>query len=98
MTYAPAKFEATVSNGWWGNAFTRNIMSIALYIMWHMYLQSLKSLRQMVKELHLQENTLFDLDIKVNVKGVKGTRNAAQYHRHHMTYAPAKFDVATPHG
>ena len=65
-----------------------------------MYLQSLKLLRPTVMEMHLQENTLFDLDTKVKVKVVKGTRNVAQYvyPRHHVTYAPAKFDVATSHG
>ena len=50
----------------------------------------------MVKEMHYQENTLFDLDRKG--KGVKVTRNVAQYPLHHVTYAPAKFDVATSHG
>ena len=44
-------------------------------------------LHPMVKEkMHLQENTLFDLDI-----GVKVTQNVAQYPRHHVTYEPAKF-------
>ena len=48
----------------------------------------------MVKEkMHLQENTLFDLDL-----GVKVTLNVAQYPRHHVTYAPAKFDIATFQG
>ena len=47
----------------------------------------------MVKEMHLQENTLFDLDPKVKV-----AQNVAQYSQHHVTYAPAKFDVATSHG
>ena len=37
----------------------------------HLYLQSLKLLQQMVKEMHLQVNTLFDLDPKI--KGVKVT-------------------------
>ena len=37
--------------------------------------------------MHLQEITLFDLDLGV-------TLNVAQYPRHHVTYAPAKFDVA----
>ena len=98
MTYAPAKFEAAMSNGVGGIAFIRNIWfdlvtwSIALYIMWPMYLQSVKLLRQMVKEMHYQENMLFDLDPKV--KGVKVTRNVAQYPGHHVTYVPAKFDVA----
>ena len=50
----------------------------------------------MVKEMHYQVNTLFDLDPKV--KGVKFTGNVAQYPPHHVTYAPAKFDVATSHG
>ena len=70
--------------------------SIALYIMWPMYRQSLKLLWPMVKEMHLQDNTLFNLDPKV--KGVKVTWYVAQYPRHHVTYAPAKFDVATSHG
>ena len=43
--------------------------------------------------MHLQENTLFDLDL-----GVKVTQNVAKYPRHHVTYAPAKFDIATSHG
>ena len=60
-----------------------------------MYLQSLKLLHLMVKEL-LQENTLFDLDTKF--KGVKVTLNVAKYPRPHVTYAPAKFDVVTSHG
>ena len=47
----------------------------------------------MVKEMHYQENTLFDLDPKAKV-----TQNVAQYPRHHVTYAPAKFDIATSHG
>ena len=40
------------------------------------------------EKMHLQENTLFDLEVKV-------TLNVAQYPRHHVTYAPAKFDIAT---
>ena len=50
----------------------------------------------MVKEMHYQENTLFDLD--PNVKGFKVTQYVAQYHRFHVTYTPATFDVATSHG
>ena len=50
----------------------------------------------MVKEMHYQKNTLFDLDPKV--KGVKVTQNVAQYPRHPVPYEPAKFDVATSHG
>ena len=45
----------------------------------------------MVKEeMHLQENTLYYLDLVVKV-----TQNVAQYPPNHMTYAPAKFGVAT---
>ena len=40
--------------------------------------------------MHFKENTLFDLDL-----GIKVTPNVAQYSRHHVTYAPAKFDIAT---
>ena len=58
-----------------------------------MHLQSLKLLWPMVKEMHLQEKTLLNLDPKVKV-----TQNVALYPRHHVTYAPAKFDVATSHG
>ena len=50
----------------------------------------------MVKKMHLKENTLFDLDPKVKV--FKVTQNVAQYPGHHVSYAPAKFDVATSHG
>ena len=38
--------------------------------------------------MHLQENTLFDLDRK-------DTQNVVQYPLNHMTYAPAKFEVAS---
>ena len=59
----------------------------------------LKLLQTMVKEMHYQENTLFDLDPNIpKVKGVKVTRNVAQYSGNNVTYAPAKFDVATSHG
>ena len=45
----------------------------------------------MIKEmLHLQENTLHDLDLVVKV-----TQNVVQCPSNHMTYAPAKFEVVT---
>ena len=45
----------------------------------------------MVKEeMHLQENTLYDLDLVV-----KATQNVVQYPPNYITYAPAKFEVAT---
>ena len=40
--------------------------------------------------MHIQENTLFDLDLQVKVK-----RNVAQCPLHHVTYAPTKFEVVT---
>ena len=61
-----------------------------------MYLQSLKLLLPMVKDMHYQENTLYDLDCKV--KGVKVARNVAKYPPVHVTYAPATFDIATSNG
>ena len=48
-----------------------------------MYLQSLKLLRPMVKEMHLQENTLFDLD-----PGSRGSRS------HKML--PSTLDIMRP--
>ena len=39
--------------------------------------------------MHLQESMLYDLAL-----GVKVTQNVAQYPPHHVTYAPAKFEVA----
>ena len=51
-------------------------------------------LHPMVKEkLHLQENTLFELDL-----GVKVTQNVAQCPLHHVTYAPTEFKVTTSKG
>ena len=38
--------------------------------------------------MHLQENTVYDLDL-----GVKVTQNITQYSLHHVTYAHAKFEV-----
>ena len=41
--------------------------------------------------MHLQENTLYDLEIKV-------TQNVEQYHPYHVTYAPANFEAAMSNG
>ena len=41
--------------------------------------------------MHLQENTLFDLWIKV-------TQNDAHCPLHHVTYAPTEFEVTTSNG
>ena len=43
--------------------------------------------------MHLQENIFFDIDL-----GVKVTRNIAQFPLHKVTYASAKFEVATFNG
>ena len=65
-----------------------------LDIMWPMYRQNLKLLLWKVyEEMHLQENTLFDL-----WPGVKVTRNITKYPLHHVIYAPTKFEVATSNG
>ena len=153
MTYAPAKFEAAMSNSLRGNALTRNIcltlifgsrshkhcplhhviyvtakfevatanglwdallrkihymtltpmsrgsrshkmLTSTLDFMWPMHQQSFMLLHPMVKEkMHLQENTLFELDL-----GDKVTQNVAQYPQHYVIYAQAKFDIDTSHG
>ena len=43
--------------------------------------------------MHLQEITLFDLDL-----GVKVTQNVAQYPLHHVTFLGTKFKVAMSNG
>ena len=43
-----------------------------------------------LEKMHLQESTLFDLDLQVNV-----TLNVAQCPLHHVTYAPTEFEVTT---
>ena len=73
-----------MSNGLGGNAFTRNIgFDIDPRSRSHEALPStscdlctcsLKLLRPIVKEMHYQENTLYDLES--NDEGVKVTRNA----------------------
>ena len=40
--------------------------------------------------MHFQEKTFYDPDLVVKV-----TQNVVQYPFNHMTYAPAKFEVAT---
>ena len=40
--------------------------------------------------MHLNENTLFDLALRVKV-----TQDVAQYPLYHMTYSDTKFEVAT---
>ena len=55
-----------------------------------MQLQSLKLLPLTVQEeMHLRENTLFDLDF-----GVKVIQDVAQCPLHHVTYSYTKFKVA----
>ena len=58
-----------------------------------MHLQSLMLLRLMVKEMHLQKDTVFNLDLRINV-----TRDVAKNPLHHVSYAHAKFEVATSNG
>ena len=66
----------------------------AFDIMCLMHQQSLILLHPMVKEkMHLQEITLFDIDLRVKV-----TRNVAQCPLHYLTYAPTEFEVTTSKG
>ena len=59
-----------------------------------MHLPNLKLLHPTVKEkMDLQESKLYDLEF-----GVKVTKNVAQYHPHHVTYAPVNFEVAMSKG
>ena len=54
-----------------------------------MQLQSLRLLPLTVsEEMHLNGNTVFDLDL-----GVKVTQDIAQYPLHHVTYSDTKFEV-----
>ena len=41
----------------------------------------------------LHKNKLFYLEF-----GAKVTQNVAQYHLHHVTYAPSKFEIARSSG
>ena len=52
---------------------------------WSCYVQQFR------RRLHVQECTLYDLDL-----GVKVIQGVAQYPPHHVTYAPAKVEVAMP--
>ena len=66
-----------------------------LDILWPMYLQSLKLklLRSKVKEMQYQEGTLL-----LYLRVVFTKMLPSQYPRLHVTYTPAKFDIATSHG
>ena len=46
-----------------------------------------------LEEMHIQVNTLFDLDL-----GVKVTQHVTQYPLHHVTYSGTKFEVAASKG
>ena len=53
------------------------MLSSTLCVMLPIHLQRLKLLRRTVEEMHLQENTLYDLDLWVNI-----TQNNAQCPMH----------------
>ena len=70
-------------------SWSHKILPSIIDIMWPMHQQSLMLLHPTVKEKkHLQENTLFDLDL-----GVKVTWNVVQCPLHHVTYAPTEFEM-----
>ena len=58
--------------------------------MWPMHQQSLILLHPTVEKIHLQENTLNDLDLQVKV-----TPNVVQCPLHHVTYAHKEFEITT---
>ena len=71
-----------------------------------MHLQSLMLLRLTVKEMHLQENTVFDLEVwylivsipdlcNLTYFDVQVRQDVALYPLHHVTYAHVHFEVAT---
>ena len=59
-------------------------------IMWPMHQQRLILLHPTVEKIHLQENTLNDLDLQVKVTPI-----VVQCPLHHVTYAPTEFEVTT---
>ena len=61
--------------------------NIAQYLLHNMTYAPVKLLFSMIKEKHLQENTLNDLDLGV-------TQNVVQCPSNHMTYVPRKFEAA----
>ena len=59
-----------------------------LYIMWPIHLQGLRLLRPTVKEeMHYKKIHYSTFDLVA--------QNVAQYPLHHVTYSPARFEVAT---
>ena len=56
-----------------------------------MDLESWKWLRETVKDMHLKENTFFDIDL-----GIKITQNIAQHPLYYVTYSPAFFTLQCP--
>ena len=109
--YPPAKFEVAMSDSLGGNAFTRKYIiwpwpqgkggqghmkccpelstscDLCTSKVWCCYISWLR--RCIYKKIHNLTLTLGSGSV---------TRNVAQYPWHHVTYAPAKFDVATSHG
>ena len=109
--YAPAKFETDMDNGLDWGAFTkkkkysiltfnidfdvkvaRDVAQCPLYHWKH--IQSLKMLCT-VLEMHLQENIVFDL-CPCGQGHTRWVKFPLQHN--HVTYVPAKFDVATSNG
>ena len=71
-------------------------LNVAQYPLHHVTYSATKFEVVMLKvkqEMHLQENSIFDLDL-----GVKDTQNVARYPLHHVTYSATKFEVAKSKG
>ena len=106
MTYAPAKFEAALSNGLGGNAFTSNIWfdldprspealpstscDLCTCKVWSCYGQWLRW--SITKKIHYLTLTLRSRWSRTH------KMLPMQYPRLHVTYGPAKFNVVTSHG
>ena len=112
MTYVPATFEASMYKVLGGIAFTRNILfdldprsrshkelpSTSCDLCTCKFLSCYgKWLRRCITK-KINYLTMIPRSWWPQGQGVKVTQNVAQYPRHHVTYAPAKFDAATFNG
>ena len=75
---------------YFGVKVTQNAAQYLLHNVTYVLVKFEVTICPMVKEeMHIQANTLYDLDPDLEVKE---TQNVVQYPPNHMTYAPAKFD------
>ena len=106
------KFEVATSNGL-GDTFYKTIhymtltlgtrshktlLPSTLHLVWPMHLQSFKWLHATVKKIHLQESTLFVLNLGVKVTQKVALSAVPSTSCDLCTWPPAKFEVATSNG